>query len=349
MTAKPPQSMSMGLAGGVLALLVLGTASTRAEDSMFRETVRREAMSTEFVFTLLADPEEFDPEDVLGIIEMAFKEVRELEARVSRWIPHSQTSYINNRAAAGPVKVAGDIVDLLQYAKDVSAETGGAFDVTVGPLIELWGFYREEGKIPADPDLAGALAKVGMDKVVLDRPERTVAFTDEGVRLDFGGIGKGLALDVAVQVLRNYGITAAVLHAGTSTVAAIGNPPGEPGWTVRIRNPYNKEDRIEEILISDEFLSTSGSYEKFFELQGKEYCHIFDPRTGRPVEGMLSATAIAPSGMQSDALSTAFFVLGPEKTAAYCRAHPEVRAIVVPVADPDKLAPKRINFPTKKE
>ena len=269
------------------------------------ETVTRELMGTTFEFTLYARPGDTGTAAVVQIAEEAFEAVEDLEARISAWRPDSQTAYMNNHAAASPVKVAPDILDLILVSQEIYRDTGGAFDITVGPLIASWGFYKGEGRLPTDDELDDALAKVGLDKVEVDRKARTVSFAREGVRLDFGGIGKGLALDYAAEVLREYGVTSAILHCGTSTVVAIGAPPGEFGWTVRVRHPYTKDKSVDEVCLRDASLSTSGSYEKFFELEGKKYCHIFAPQTGRPVEGMLSASAIAPTGVMSDALSTA--------------------------------------------
>lgn len=326
---------------------VSAPAAAPAATPVLQETVTHRAMGTEFQITLYAREGDAGTSEILQIADAAFQAVDDLETRVSNYIPTSQTCYINNHAAREPVRAAPDTIDMILFAQSVWRESGGAFDPTVGPLIEAWGFYRGEGRLPSDEELAAALDDVGFDKVSVDAKEGTVAFSKEGVRLDFGGIAKGLAVDEAAKVLKEQGVTCAILHGGTSTVLAIGAPPGDAGWTVRIRDPYNKEEYIDEVVLRDESLSTSGSYEKFFELDGKVYCHIFDPRTGRPVEGMLSATAIAPSGMSSDALSTAFFVMGAEKTRDYCRAHPEIRAILVPVPESGKPEPLRINFAEK--
>jgi len=143
-------------------------------------------------------------------------------------------------------------------------------------------------------------------------------------------------------VLKRHGVKAAVLSAGTSSIVVLGAPPHQGAWKVRIRNPYNDRKSLEEVFLRDQALSTSGSYEKFLELNGKKYCHILDPHTGRPVEGMLSVTVIGPSGMETDALSTAFFVMGPEKVRRYCEAHPGLQVILVPEAEEDALRPLRI-------
>lgn len=317
--------------------------STEEQGKCLHQTMRYQAMGTDFEFTLYTEPGAESTAEIVRIADMAMEAVRELEEQISQWKPRSQTTYINRHAAEEPVKVSSEVFNLLRTCKELYRDTNGAFDSTVGPLIELWGFYKGEGHFPSGEELRSAVTRVGLDKVSLNEDERTVSFSQENMHLDFGGIGKGLALDVAAEVIRNYGVSSGMLHAGTSTVLTIGTPPGEAKWTVRIRNPYNTSEYIDEVFLEDESLSTSASYEKWFELDGKKYCHIFDPRSGMPVEGMVSATAIAPSGTVSDALSTAFFVMGVEQTRTYCSRHPDVRAILVPGTG-GELEPRRIGF-----
>lgn len=307
------------------------------------QTLYYQAMATDFEFTLYAEPGAKSTTEVVRIADLAMQAVRDLEEQISQWKPQSQTTCINRRAGEESVKVSFEVFSLLQTCQTAYRETGGAFDVSVGPLLKLWGFYRGEGHLPSPDELRETMGLVGLEKVTLDEAERKVAFSVPGMHLDFGGIGKGLALDVAAEVIKNYGVSSAILHAGTSTVLAIGTPPGASGWTVRIRNPYNTSEYIDEVCLKDESLSTSASYEKWFELDGKKYCHIVDPRTGLPVEGMVSATAIVSSGTLSDALSTAFFVMGAEETQKYCKEHPDVRAILVP-HNGSELKPRRIGF-----
>ena len=320
-------------------------AESALAPAMFHQTFKHAAMGTEFEFTLYGEEDKTSRSELLAVAEQAFQAIDLLEDQISAWRPNSQTVYINLHAHEEPVKVAPNVFDLIVCSREIYDQTHGAFDITVGPLIELWGFYKGEGRLPSGAELAEAVGKVGLDKVTLDEDARTVRFPREGLRLDFGGIAKGLALDEAAQVLEKYGITTAILHGGTSSVLAIGCPPGEAGWTVRIRDPYNNNGNIDELVLCNEALSTSGSYEKFFELGGKEYCHVFDPRTGRPVEGMLSATAIAKSGTISDALSTAFFVMGLDETRAYCEKHPDIRAVLIPEPESGTPQPRRVNFP----
>lgn len=328
-----------------IGTLVCVAAAFAAEP--LKETYIHAAMGTEFQFTLYTRPGDTGTDDIRRIADEAFDIVDDLDNRISVWKNDSQVSFINHHAACEPVKTAPDIIDLLLYCRQVNRDSGGAFDVTVGPLVRCWGFHKGEGTMPTSAVLRETLASVGMEKVGINTGDRTVSFSRPGMLLDFGGIGKGLALDHAARAIRAHGVTAAVLNAGTSSIVAVGTPPNEPGWTVRIRNPYADTPCLEEVVLRDESLSTSGSYEKFFTIGGKKYCHIFDPRTGMPVDGMLSSTAITSTGTETDALSTAFFVMGVEKVRAYCASHKGVRAILVPLAEAGTLRAIRIGFETK--
>lgn len=333
---------------GISVLMACAVAWAQ-ETPPLRAAYTHDAMGTVFEFTLYTRPGDAGTDEIGRIAEEAFVAVDELDARLSTWRGDSLVTYVNQHAAFGPVPVSADLIELINYCKNINEQTKGAFDPTVGPLLEIWGFHKKKNQIPDKIQIRIALSRVGLAEVLVDKKERTVHLGLEGMRLDFGAVGKGLALDVAAGVLREHGVTSALLNAGTSTVLALGVPPGEPGWKVRVRDPYDKEKWLDEVVLRDEALSTSGSYEKFVEVDGKKYCHIFDPKTGQPVEDMLSATAIARDGKESDALSTAFFVLGVEKTRAYCRNHDGVRAILGPMAEPGAVRAVRIGFADPEE
>ncbi|MCL4219172.1 MAG: FAD:protein FMN transferase, partial [Candidatus Hydrogenedentes bacterium] len=163
-------------------------------------------------------------------------------------------------------------------------------------------------------------------------------------RLDFGGIGKGMALDKAEHILRRYGIKSALLSGGDSSMVAIGAPPGKENWRIGIDNPYNKEDRLGFVSLRDESLSTSACYHFRAGSTEDRPCGIFDPRTGWGVTDMLSATVVAPTGTQTDALSTAFYVMGLEKAREFCANHPEVRAVLVEQPEDGLPEPVKINW-----
>jgi FAD:protein FMN transferase len=336
---KPPRMPLL-----CLALCLLPALPALAEADLPREVVHHGAMNTEFVFTLYGNPDTLPGPELLRLAAEAFALVDDLEARISRWKPDSQVSALNRRAHAGPVKVSPDLFGLLRQCETLHAHTGGTFDVTVGPLIEVWKKATDEGRMPTEAERVKALALTNMRGVRLNEAGQTVAFAREGMMLDFGGIGKGLALDTAAERLREGGISSALLHAGSSTVLAIGTPPDAPGWTVQIEDPYNAGSQIGEVLLKDTSLSTSGSYRKFFEAEGKRFSHIVDPRTGLPAGGLASASAMAPTGLQSDALSTAFFVMGEEAARVYCTRRPECGAVLVPLAEGSPPEPVYINI-----
>lgn len=262
-------------------------------------------------------------EGARGIADAAFAAVDALEAKISRWRDDSEISRINRKGGSGWVPVSDETWRLARLCKTLYGETEGAFDPTVGVLMELWGFYRKEGRVPPESELRSAIERVGFDKVLLAEDRKEIRFSRDYMALDFGGIGKGYALDRAADILRRRGVASALLSAGTSTLVAIGAPPGERGWKAQIR------DSDETVYLKDEALSTSGGYERFFELNGRKYCHIINPKTGRPLEGIWSASAIAPTGAESDALSTAFFVMGADKAEVFCRARQNIRAVLV--------------------
>lgn len=282
---------------------------TATLDELFYES--RPAMGTSFEIYLYAS----DHERASELFEAAFDEIERVEEALSNYRPSSELSRINANAAEGPVVTDKEVFDLLAQAFDYSQRSDGAFDITVGKLMKAWGFFRGSGHFPSDEELTSARQQTGWQNVKLDKRVRSITFLKRGIELDLGGIGKGYALDRVAELLREAGVKAALISSGSSSIYAIGAPPGKVGWPVRIPNPMDRTRTLYTILLKDQSLSTSGSYEKFFHINGRTYCHIMDPRTGRPVEGMLQTTVITPKATDSDALSTAVFVMGPQPSA----------------------------------
>ncbi|MCL4694827.1 MAG: FAD:protein FMN transferase [Candidatus Hydrogenedentes bacterium] len=313
-------------------------------EGYFQESYVHSAMATYFEIVVYGDREKDSPDQFARAAEEAFKTIDSLEARMSSWVRSSQTSRVNREAAERPIRVAPDVFAMYEASRKLYEETNGAFDVTVGPLIDLWRTCREEKRLPTESELAAARGVTGFDKVTLDAEERTVSFAKPGLRMNFGGIGKGFALDRAAEVLRGYGIRMAILHGGSSTILAMGAPPDKPGWTVRVSHPVNEEEDIATFTLCNESLSTSGHLIDVVEIDGKEYGHIINPATGMPVQGIAMTMAIAPTGTETDGLSTAFFVMGLEGTERYCRDHPGVRAVLIPDSETGKFELIRIGF-----
>ncbi|MEX2302416.1 MAG: 30S ribosome-binding factor RbfA [Bryobacterales bacterium] len=253
-------------------------------------------------------------------VRAAFEEARRIDQLLSNYKDESELSRINRSAADGPVDVSEEMADLIQRCLEYSRASEGAFDITVGPLMKVWGFYRGEGLIPGRFTLWRTLGKIGYQNLELDQQRKRLRFSRSGMELDPGGIGKGYAVDKMAGVLDRFGIESAMISAGTSSMYAVGAPPGEPrGWRVGIRDPKDAERTAAEVYLNNESMSTSGSYEKFFEVDGKLYSHIMDPRTGMPAEGVLSVSVISPRTLDSEAWATAFFVNGLEWTRAHLR------------------------------
>lgn len=253
-----------------------------------------------------------DAQSLRQSVDAAFDEVDRIDRLMSHYKPDSPLSCLNQEAAKAPVKTDPELFDFLAECLRYSRESDGAFDITVGPLMKAWGFFRGEGRMPSEQELVKARRNVGFQHVILDEKARTVFFDQPGVELDLGGIAKGYAVDRAVAVLQRRGINSALVSAGGSTIYGLGTPPHEAGWEVKLQDPVAPDKTALTVRLKNQALSVSGSYEKFFELGGRRYSHIMDPRTGQPVEGVLSVAVVTSSGTAGDALDNVFYVRGVE-------------------------------------
>jgi FAD:protein FMN transferase len=252
-----------------------------------------------------------------AIVGEALDEIDRIDRLMSHYRRDSPLSRLNRDAANGPVAVEPELLDFLAECLRWSRESDGAFDVTVGPLMKAWGFFRDEGRVPGEDELARALDAVGYRHVVLDRTAGTVRFDRPGLELDLGGIGKGYAVDRVVERLRRRGVTSALVNLGGSSVYGLGAPPGRDAWEVGIQDPTDPAKIALTVTLRDRALSVSGGYERFFEKGGVTYSHIMDPRTGRPVQGVLSVAVLTDSATDGDALDDVLFVRGPDASRAF--------------------------------
>jgi FAD:protein FMN transferase len=270
--------------------------------------------------------------------------VEALEQQLSYFQPESEICCINRLAAETPVEVQPALFDLLCLAMRLYDETGGAYDITSAPLWQAWGFARRAGQIPSDAELAKARHCVGGHLVELDPARQTVRFRKPGVQINLASIGKGYALDVCAERLLSLGMADFLLHGGQSSVLARGSPgsagvppasinaagaPAFQPWEVGLRDPRQPDRRLAVVRLRDRALGTSSGQFQSFRHRGRRYGHILDPRSGQPAEGVLSATVVAPSAALADALSTAFYVMGPQPSLAYCETHPEIGLIML--------------------
>ncbi|MBN2295434.1 MAG: FAD:protein FMN transferase [Pirellulales bacterium] len=285
----------------------------------------RQAMACEFEVCLNAGQYSHGMDAALKALDM----IDSLEALLSIFRDDSQISEINQFASDGPVMVDKQVFELLELCARLNRQTDGALDISAGSLSDAWGFSRRAGSIPTDADLAEAMRRVGMKNVVLDAEDQSVHFLRSGMRLNLGAIGKGYALDRAAEVLQAAGIQDFMIHGGQSSVLALGSSTENQaamktseeetesliaGWTVGVAHPLRSGHRLAEIRLKNRALATSGSFRQFFRYQGRRYSHILDPRNGQPAQGVLSATVLAPTAAEADALSTAVFVLGHDRS-----------------------------------
>jgi thiamine biosynthesis lipoprotein len=276
--------------------------------------------------------------------EAAFEEVDRLDRQTSNYSETSELTHINRNAARADVIVERELFDLLKLSLDYSQATGGTFDITVGPLMKAWGFFKGRGRLPEPKELSTVMARVGYQHVRLDERARTIRFDGDGVELDLGGVAKGYAVDKAEEILRGSGVTSALITSGTSSISAIGAPPNKAAWRVEVSDPLDRSRHQTSIELKDESVSTSGCHEKTFEMNGKAYCHVMNPLTGYPIDGVLSATIITRRGVDAEALSKAVMVMGIEKAKIFLKGRRDTRAIIYYRQAEGSVGSIRLNF-----
>jgi len=283
------------------------------------------AMNTRFEVALWGR----DAGYLTAVAEEALREVQALEQQLSFYRPDSDIRELNVYAAQRPVSVDARLFGLLRRAKELSEATGGAFDLTVAPLLRAWGFTGEGGRVPTEAEVEAAREITGMRLVELDADALTVRFARAGVMIDLGALGKGYAVERAAEILHDAEVPGALLHGGTSTVQAYGLQPDGSPWTVAIQDPSDRERALASIPLRGQALSVSALHGKFFAEGGARYGHVLDPRSGCPVEGALLAAVVCDSATDSDALSTALMVLGSPSFPVLAAIRPEAAALVV--------------------
>jgi thiamine biosynthesis lipoprotein len=290
------------LALALAAILIL-SAACEPREPYTKETF---VMGTKAWVTIAG----MNDRDAERAAQAAFREMYRIESVMSTWRPSSEISRLNAQANGMPFPVSRELCSIIDSSLFYSKATAGAFDVTVRPLVRLWGFQGGEATLPSNEEISRALSAVGYDKISVDAPASTVTLPT-GMQIDLAGIAKGYAVDRSVAALAGVGVRSALVNIG-GNIYAMGAPPGEKGWRIGVRDPKGGLDTVGTLILRDEAVATSGNYENFVEIGGKRFGHIIDPRTGWPVSRVLSVTVVAPTGLASDALSTGLFVLGPD-------------------------------------
>jgi thiamine biosynthesis lipoprotein len=321
----------------LLLLAALGQAAAADEPALARFAKRGLHMGVEFEVVLYAASQ--DQAD--AAFERAFARIAALDRTMSDFDPESELSRLSETSsvppgtegtdppiAAGPVKLSHDLWKVVEASQALSRQSGGAFDVTIGPLTKLWRRARRQNELPGAERLAEARAAVGHQHLHLDETTRTAQLKRANMRLDLGGIAKGFAADEALAEIQSAGITRALVRA-SGDIAAGEPPPGEVGWKIGVAPLDPDEPPSKFVRLANRAISTSGDARQHLVVDGKRYSHIIDPRTGMGVAGRSSMTVIAPTAMQTDSLATAASVLGPEQGAKLVSQFPDVALYVI--------------------
>ena len=314
------------LAISVAALLALVLSSCRSNTKPKTAPATRPAATQPFEYSQLHMGVRMrlvgfalDEEHGETACRAAFKRVADLDDMLTDWRPQSELMRLCAKAGGPPVSVSEELFLVLRHAQDVAQKSNGAFDVTIGPLVQIWRDARKSKKLPTQDQLAKARELVGHGKMKLDPQARTVQLLVPGMKLDLGGIGKGYAGDEAIRVLREHGVTSALCEMGGDLVLGDA-PPGRGGWIVEITNDL--PGRISrKVIVKNCAVSTSGDAEQFVVIDKVRYSHIVNPHTGLGLTNSLLVTIIAKHGLTSDPLSTTVSILGPERGRALAEAY----------------------------
>jgi thiamine biosynthesis lipoprotein len=282
----------------------------------------REYRSERFLMDTLVSIRAYssDEEKLKGAVTEAYGEMQRI-ADLSDRFPApgsaacraSDVCRINENAGIAPVRVHRDIMEMLLLAKKYHGLSRGAFDVTIGPLMDLWGFAGESPQVPPTGKLAAALNLVDESKLIIDEKKRTVFLEKRGMKLDLGAVAKGFATERAIQVLKSRGVSSALIDAG-GNIRVIGKNAEKKPWRIGIKDPRKSGGIIAIVSLTDSSAVTSGDYYRYFESGGRRYNHILDPRTGYPANGIMSATVVTEDAAVADCISTILFVLEPEES-----------------------------------
>lgn len=302
--------------------LMVGLASAQSLDELTRFSFTEYHMGIDARIVVYAS----SPAKAEEACIAAFARIAELDGIMSDYRRDSELNRLSAQSGGAPVTVSADLFKVLAKALEISKHSEGAFDVTVGPLIKIWRAARKSGVLPSASSIRAARKLVGYKKMKLNARNQTVQLLVKGMQLDLGGIAKGYADDEAQRVLKEHGITRALVEMGGDLVVS-GAPPGTKGWTIRVPNAGKDKGPID-LTFSNTAISTSGDTEQFTVIGGKQYSHVVDPRTGKALTNRTQATIIAPTGLTADPLSTALTVCSAAGRKRMMKYYPALKFYV---------------------
>jgi thiamine biosynthesis lipoprotein len=271
-------------------------------------------MGTVFETLIYSERDEFF---LRSLTENLFAELDRYEREMSLFVEGSDVDRINENAGRQPVRVSPEVFEMIRTAVRYSELTGGYFDITVGPLMNLWGFYRKRDSAPGGDEIEAVLRKIGYEKIMLDIRDGTVLLTEEGMSIDLGGIAKGWSLKALVGGLQKFQLDNFLINAGRSSVYAAGSPPAAEYWEAELPGIEGEGSLTEDIRLRDTAVSISGSFEHYLSYDGKRYSHILNPLTGRPESDTVLTAVIDSDPLDCEIMSTAFSAMGTLKTKSF--------------------------------
>jgi thiamine biosynthesis lipoprotein len=335
-SGNKPNIAQIIIAVGMIVLLAFlffaGGKYIRSKGSVTIDSGFRPVMGT-FAHIIAVAP---DVNTAQKSVEAAFEQLVLVDKLMSDYKPDSELSKVNQEAFKNPVKISKPLWEVLSKSIAFSKKTNGAFDITVGPLVDLFHNAGKKGVAPTNDEIAQAKARTGFEKLILDEKNKTVKFTVEGMRLDLGGIAKGYSVDKAVDAMKKCGAIGGLV-AAAGDIRVFGTPPkGKDSWLVGLQDPDKVSDSIDDMQtlltlhLKDMAVSTSGDYRRSVEIKGKKYNHIIDTRTGIGSRNFTSVTIIAPNTTDADALATSVSIMGVEKGLELIKTMPQIDAILIP-------------------
>jgi thiamine biosynthesis lipoprotein len=266
--------------------------------------------------------------EATNYIDTVVKEITRIENLISEWLPSSQVSLVNANAGVRPVKVARELFDLTQRALQFSVLTEGAFDISFAAMDKIWKFDGSMTSMPTAAEVNKAKENVGYQYVLLDSANSTIYLQKVGMKIGFGATGKGYAADRGRHVLEQLGVKGGVVNAAGDMTAWGAQPSGKP-WNIGVTNPFFEDRNMAVLQFNRNAVTTSGSYEKYIEFDGKRYSHIINAKTGMPATGFISVTVVGPSAEMANAISTSIMALGKDKGSLLPLMFPDYGALMV--------------------
>ena len=305
----------------IFGILFLLSYSLSAQN-VYQRTVK--LMGSRFDITVIAN------DSIKGneYIDLAIGEISRIEEMISSWNPNSQTSAINYYAGVKPVIVSSELFDLVKRSISLSKITDGAFDISYASMDRIWKFDGSMTVMPSEKEIANSVSKVGYENIILNEIKKTIFLKLKGMKIGFGGIGKGYAADKAKNLLITLGAKSGIINA-SGDMNTWGTQTDGKEWTVAITNPLKKNKAFALLPIRNSAVVTSGNYERFVQFNGKRYTHIIDPKTGYPSSGVISVTVFAPEAELADALATSIFVMGKDVGLDFINQLPKIECIII--------------------